>query len=100
LYRGARLHRELGKRGREGELVRASTMGGGYGHMARDVGRDISTPGVSHAAKLWGHYRAGVYHIESAIESLPQIATAGKEMRTGVPVSVRSGLKGLLRATD
>lgn len=105
LYRGARAYKELGKHGRKGELVKASTMGGGFGHLARDVSREVSTPGASHLAKVWGKYRGAVYGLESAIESLPQMATVGKEMRTashggGVPVSVKGGLKGLLRATD
>lgn len=100
LYRGARVYKELGKHGRQGEMVRASTMGGGFGHLARDVGRDIEAPGVGHLAKAWHAYRAGVYGIESAIESLPQIGTVGKELRTGVTPGLKGGLKGLLRATD
>jgi hypothetical protein len=101
VYRGARVHRELTRHGRRGELIKASTMGGGFGHLARDVNREVETPGVTHLAKLWGHYRAGVYGIESAIESLPQMATVGKEMRMERgPANLRGGLKGLLRATD
>lgn len=100
LYRGARVHRELSRRGRKGRLVQASTMGGGFGHLARDISREIGAPGVGRLAKAWGAYRSGVYGIESAIESLPQMATVGKEMRTGVKPELKSGLKGLLRATD
>lgn len=105
LYRGARVSRELTRHGRQGELVKASTMGGGFGHLARDVTAEMGPAGVGHLAKVWGHYRSAVYGVESAIEALPQMATVGKEMRTGRTgrgsgVDISKGLKGILRATD
>lgn len=105
LYRGARVYKELGKYGRRGQMTKASTMGGGFGHLARDVSTELSSPATRLPAKIWGKYRAGVYGLESTIESLPQMAVVGKELRTGAHgrgsgVKLNQGLKGLLRATD
>jgi len=99
LYRGARVYRELGKYGRRGQMTKTSTMGGGFGHLARDISHEVGTPATRLPGKAWDKWRAGVYGLESAIETLPQMATVGKEMRMGVMPSTQ-GLKGLLRATD
>lgn len=99
VYRGGKLYKELGLYGRKGKLVKVNTMGGGFGHIARDVNTEIERTPTKAAAKAWGKYRAVVYGIESAIETLPQMATVGKEMRLSTQRQ-KGSLKGLLKATD